>query len=65
MNIELNKSKKKIEEKETNFKEINNFVIQKENENKLLITNKNVYKDERKNKKKELDELNKNNLEII
>ena len=65
MNIELNKSKKKIEEKETNFKEINNFVIQKENENKLLITNINVYKDEIKNKKKELDELNKNNLEII
>ena len=65
MNIELNKSKKKIEEKETNFKEINNFVIQKENENKLLITNINVYKDEIKSKKKELDELNKNNLEII
>ena len=64
MNIELNKSKKKIEEKDMNIKEINLLISQKDNENKLLNNNINVYINEIKDKKKELEELNKNNLEI-
>ena len=34
MNIELNKSKKKIEEKELNIKSVNSQLLQKDNENK-------------------------------
>ena len=64
MNIELNKSKKKIEEKENNLQEINNLMLQKEDENKLLNSSLNAYKNEINNKKKELEEINRNNLEI-
>ena len=64
LNIELNKSKKKIEEKEMDIKSVNSLLLQKDNENKLLNNSINVYKNEINNKKKELDELNRNNLEI-
>ena len=64
MNIELNKSKKKIEEKDINLKEASNLLSQKEGENQLLINTINVYKSEINSKKKEIDDLNRNNLEI-
>ena len=64
MNIELNKTRKKVEEKEINIKECNLLISQKENDNKLLNNQINVYKSEINSKNKELDEVNRNNLEI-
>ena len=62
--VEVNNSKKIIEEKDKSIKEMNLLIIQNESKNKDLNNSINNYIEEINNKKNELEEIFKNNMEI-